>query len=322
MYNNIQKYYPGFLFFAKVIIVILAYQIISEKILHEHSYQLFFSHLATLNEWIVPFVLVLLGFSLINWVIEVRKWKILVSCLRTISFSESLRQSLASLTVSLLTPNRIGEYGAKALFFQKQERARIVLYNFLGNFSQMSATLFFGLIGFWALSARQYPVMHWSVSWSKMGVWMVTVLIGLLILKRLWKNFYRKMVNNLRSLPLPVQLRVFSLSFLKYLVFSHQFYFLLLFFGADMNYFLCMSLISTTYLISSLIPGFVVFDWLVKGSVAVVVFGQSGTSEVLILSITSVMWILNFAIPSALGTFFVFSYRSPQKLQSKIALEK
>ena len=39
-----------------------------------------------------------------------------------INFFEAYEQCLASLTVSIITPNRIGEYGAKALFFEKENR--------------------------------------------------------------------------------------------------------------------------------------------------------------------------------------------------------
>jgi len=42
MYNNIQKYYPQFLFFAKLIILVFAYRLVSQRIFEEGSYDFFF----------------------------------------------------------------------------------------------------------------------------------------------------------------------------------------------------------------------------------------------------------------------------------------
>jgi hypothetical protein len=52
----------------------------------------------------------------------------------------------------------------------------------------------------------------------------------------------------------------------------------------------------------------VIFDWLVKGSVAVSLFGFFGVDELVILSITSLMWMLNFALPSLVGMIFVLTF--------------
>ncbi|WP_375242595.1 hypothetical protein [Lacinutrix sp.] len=69
----------------------------------------------------------------------------------------ALQQSLGSLTASLFTPNRIGEYGAKAIYFKKQFRKRILLLNLIGNLLQMTVTVVFGIIGF-SLFVSQYPI--------------------------------------------------------------------------------------------------------------------------------------------------------------------
>jgi hypothetical protein len=127
----------------------------------------------------------------------------------------------------------------------------------------------------------------------------------------MWSGFYARLMEGVRSVRHPVLLEAFSLSWIKYLVFAHQFYFLLRVFGVDLDYLLCMSLISISYLVASIIPGFVLFDWLVKGSVAVTVFARFGVDEMLVLSITSLMWLLNFGLPSLLGSFYVITYRKP-----------
>lgn len=321
MYNNIQKYYPRFLFFAKLIILVFAYRLVSQKIFEESSYTFFLEELENLKTWAPLVVGFLLAMTGLNWVIEILKWQKLARRIQPTSFRQALKQSLSSLTVSLITPNRIGEYGAKALYFGRKDRSRVILFNFIGNFSQMSTTILFGLLGLlWVYDSLPDLILK-EIDWMKLGLLALTIGIGLFILRKMWRGFYSKLLSDLKSVPLTTHAYVFALSLLKYLVFSHQFYFLLVLFGVDLGYVECMSLLGLSYLISSLIPGFVLFDWLVKGSVAVAVFGRFGVDEILVLSITSVMWLLNFGFPSLVGTFSVMTFK-PSSVNSNSTVEK
>ena len=308
MYDKIEKYYPAILFFAKIAILILAYGLVSERLFGDRRYLFFLENLKQIKIWAFPFALLLLSMTLLNWWFEVVKWKNLASGIKQISRAEALKQSLASLTVSLITPNRIGEYGAKALYFDPKDRKRVVLYNFMGNFSQMSITVLFGSLGLWVVYGQVSPAFLPDLPVTGILAIVATVLVAGILLGYIRKGIYSTLLVRLRAIPGSLLTSAFFLSALKYLVFSHQFYFLLLFFGVELDYVLCMSLIATSYLISSVIPGFVLFDWLVKGSVAVVLFSGFGVNEILVLSITSVMWLLNFGLPTLAGSLYVITF--------------
>lgn len=83
---------------------------------------------------------------------EIAKWKILTNNVKKNSWLDATKQSLASLTLSLITPNRIGEYGAKALYYTNDKRKQILLLNFAGNFYQLVITIVLGAIGLVYLS--------------------------------------------------------------------------------------------------------------------------------------------------------------------------
>ena len=100
-------------------------------------------------------VVFLLFLSTFNWFFEILKWQQLVSSLQKISFKKSIEQCLGSLTVSLLTPNRIGEYGAKALYFKSAFRKRVLFINLISNLLQMFITVVFGITGTLWLSQSQ-----------------------------------------------------------------------------------------------------------------------------------------------------------------------
>lgn len=310
MYNISQKYFLQLVFFAKILIIAGAYYIISSKILDHGVFnnQLLIDEFGSFKFIDYSFLLLLLILSLTNWILEIFKWKALVKFVKPISFSKAADQSLSSLTASLITPNRIGEYGAKAIYFKKGERSKIMLLNFLGNSSQMAITLVFGFLGFFVLWGNQ-PDFKLNTT-ALLGYASVLALIIPLaiVFKKKWELWYLRIKTQFLRIPHKIHKRAFLFSVLRYLVFSHQFYLFLIFFGVDIPYTLAMPIIFSMYLIASVIPGFVIFDWLVKGSVAISLFGFYGVNEIIVLCITGLMWICNFALPSLIGMFFVLTF--------------
>ena len=66
------------------------------------------------------------------------------------------------------------------------------------------------------------------------------------------------------------------------------------------------------YLLASVIPSIFIFDVLIKGSVAMYIFTIVGVNEFTILSIVLLMWILNFVLPSILGSYYVLTFTLPK----------
>ena len=122
-----------------------------------------------------------------------------------------------------------------------------------------------------------------------------------------------KISRFLKQIPAKIYIRTLGFSFLRYLVFSHQFYFLLRMFGIEIDYMILMNLIFCMYFIASIVPGLGIFDWVIKGSVAVWLFGFIDLNELTIISIATIMWILNFAIPALLGSIFVLNFKTIDK---------
>ena len=324
MYDICQKNISVITFIIKTIIIAGAVWLIANRLQYDfksgHIIDISILHLSGFK--LLHWALLILSCTLLNWSLEVKKWQTLVSVIRPISFFQSLKQSLSSLTVSIITPNRIGEYGAKALFYPAGEQSKIVLLNFLSNFWQMASTLLFGGLSMLVLGDH---LENWQVDTNNilaMFLLSLMLLIALYIFRsKLWPWFtaWKKQVINW---PLTLHFNSLIYSVLRYLVFSHQFYFLLLLFQVEIDYNKAMSIIFAIYFISSVIPSFVLFDWLIKGSVAVSLFTVFGVDQMIILSTTSLMWLLNFAFPSILGSAFVltFSRRRLDLEKSKINL--
>ncbi len=255
-----------------------------------------------------PFIaLILIAFTGLNWTLEIAKWKILASKIKPISFNEAVTQSLASHSFALITPNRIGEYGAKALFYKKANRKSVVLQNFVGNFYQLFVTMIIGYAGIYYLSDFTSNIYLENTYHL---VILGTFVFCLLILFRHKLSFFNTWLReNFIKVNIKEDGWVLLLSLVRYLIFSHQFYFLVTVFDVEVSYIICMSSIAAMYFIASVIPMLSIFDFVVKGSVAVFVFSFLSMSPLIVLTITTLMWLFNFVLPAIIGSYFVLKFK-------------
>jgi hypothetical protein len=256
-------------------------------------------------------LLILIAFSCVNWVLEIYKWKHLVSSFKEISFLNAMEQSLGSLTASIFTPNRIGEYGAKALYFSKKNTKQIVLLNFIGNSSQMLITAVFGFIGF---SLIGFSLFQFYSIWMIFGF----ITLGILVIY-LFRNIeiygfsIKKLVQKIGSFSNRFHLKNLLFSTFRYLVFSFQFFFLLLIFDIDLEIEIALGTIFTMYFLASIIPTIHFMDVAIKGSVALFLFSQLGIEDWKIAAIISIMWFFNLLLPLLVGSVFVLNYKPLRK---------
>ena len=256
---------------------------------------------------------ILLFLSLFNWLFEALKWKTLIDPVKKIDFKTALKQSLGALTASLFTPNRIGEYGAKALYYESQLRKKVLLVNLISNTSQMLVTICLGSIGFiFYISKYKQDTQYTNIALFILSSIIVIILTYLVICKSKFsiRGFsLEKLKQFMTSYPKKNMCLGLILSFLRYSFFSFQFYVLLRLFEVDISYFDAMVVITSMYLLASIIPSIFIFDVVVKTGVAVYLFSYLNINELYILSISTLMWILNFVLPSIVGCYFVLHFK-------------
>lgn len=298
----------------KLSIVVGAFYLIYRKLFHngDFEFQEFIDYLSGNKLFSIENILFLIVLSVFNWIFEILKWQKLVSSITSISFKSAMEQSLGALTASLLTPNRIGDYGAKAIYYPKPLRKKIMLLNLIGNMMQMTTTIIFGIIGL------LFFMKYYSLQMNILNLLIILiVIISILILIRysLKKNRFEvkgfsleKILKFIRAIRSDIQIKTMTFSIFRYLIFSYQFYFLLQVFGVEIDYLTAMMFITTMYLLSSIIPSIFIFDVVIKGSVAVYLFSMLGLNDLTVLSSVTLMWLLNFVIPSVIGSYYVLNF--------------
>jgi len=253
--------------------------------------------------------LLAISLSVFNWLLEILKWYILVNTQQKITFAKTAQQSLSALTASMITPNRLGDYVAKSLYFDKDKTSKIIALNFVGHGFQLLTTVGFGVLGFVYLTYN-YPI---NISGNRA---VIILLIGGLILVFSFNTVrkgLRKLLNFYKKQSLKIFLKISSFSVLRYLIFSHQFYFWLLILGLKSAYAPLMMAIFSMYLLASIWPSISLTDWAVKGSAAIFVFGFLGVSPLLVMQVTLLMWFFNFALPAIIGGVFVMQFKALKK---------
>src|SRR5690606_23666687 len=93
---------------------------------------------------------------------EILKWKILVSSAQPTSLRQAVKSYFAGIAISLITPNRIGEYPGRILFLKRKNTLRLVSVSVLGAFAQFIALFFTGMAGL------IYYNIHFPGSWQKL----------------------------------------------------------------------------------------------------------------------------------------------------------
>ncbi|RDK88886.1 lysylphosphatidylglycerol synthase domain-containing protein [Marinirhabdus gelatinilytica] len=295
----------------KVLVLVLAvgyivYKIKGEQLVVTTHFKQHFSLRHT------PHLLFFLGLAVLNWSFEIYKWKTSVNIWFSIDLKTATKQALGSLTASLVTPNRIGEYGAKAMYFEPKDRKKVVFLNFVHSSSQMLVTIVFGL------PALVYFILEHGVS---IAVTKIIVLVSSILLFTFLGYTYRKkqlfisgfsianVFAKLKEISVKRKLGILSLSVIRYLVFSLLFWFLLQFFGGEAPLFKGFATIFAMYLLVSVIPSFFVLDVVIRGGVAVWLFSYLGVSEVAVLSTVFCMWVLNTVLPAIIGSYFVLTFK-------------
>jgi hypothetical protein len=248
-------------------------------------------------------IVFILSLSFLNRFLEILKWQNLAQKLQPISLSKATEQVLAALTAGLFTPNGIGEYAGKALYFPKKNTGEVVFLNLICNGIQMILSILFGIVGLLILGY-----------WLEVGILLLVVLgLGLLffMLKKITIKGYslNQFFEKINTLPKKMHQRNLVLAVLRYLTFSHQYYFLFLAFDVNMPYFTLMGTIAAVYFLASSLPTFQFLDFAVKGGVSVYFFGILGINEWIIVFISMLMWFLNIVLPVLAGSVYVFRFK-------------
>lgn len=270
--------------------------------------------------WNTQKLLLLLGVFLLmqaNWMIEAAKWRLQLRNTESLSLWESFQSVLTGVAVSLITPNRIGEYVGRILYLKNVNKLQGITVTIIGSFAQLIVTAFLGLVGL------IYYILHVAHS-SWLNVLMISSIILCSSLTYVYFNLgkiveWSSQISILRKVKVYLEIvrrfdrvllnQILGLSLLRYLIYSAQFIILMNLMLVDAN---MMDILFTVWLIywaMAIVPTIAIAEIGIRGETALYFLGPLSTNHFGIVTSSLLLWLINLIIPALLGCLFVFKMK-------------
>lgn len=264
--------------------------------------------------WLVAVILL----APLNMALEAMKWRQLIRDFSNLNFWQSFKAVLAGTSIAIITPNRVGEYGGRVLFVEEGQGWKAVIATMVGSLAQLLALLSVGLVGGVYFSLK---FLHPAPYLILVSISLGAAFLGLLfftyfnidvmvpLAKRIpYIDRFKKQLRHLtvlRHYHRKELGRALGFAFLRYFVYSTQYYLLLQFYGVPAPWLLGMAGIATIFLVQASVPLPPAMGLLARGEIALFVWGFFTQDHVDILAATFSLFVINIAVPALLGLVFI-----------------
>ena len=288
------------------------------------DWPLFFASLSAPGQWRY-LLLAFVGMPL-NWLVEAIKFHGLLRTFVDWPFVRTLRVTLAGLSVSAATPNRVGEVGGRLLLAERGEFGGVLTASLLGSLAQWVAFLLLA-----------WPALIWTAGtllgeWLPHGVGVEWLLpLGPLLLCIGWIGGRPLLLRvlgwldgrfgldtgpaaeGLRQVRVGAMAVAGGWACLRLLLYCTQLWLLLRFFGLPLDYLRGVAGAAAIYLIQAGIPLPPGVNLVTRAELGIFIWGADAGAAVGILAAFTGLFALNVLVPAVPGYWFVLRGRRTGK---------
>ncbi len=276
----------------------------------------------------ILWLLLLFVLMLVNWWLEIRKWQILVAPYEKVNFISAFKAVIGSLAFGIATPNRVGEYGFRALYLTPANRKSGILLTVLSSLAQLVFTLTGGVLAviYWLAEHPEISALPSFSLWMLLSILLLfitgTILFICYFRLSLFHKFSQRFrllqkiippVSELKLITNILRIRVLILSLLRYLVFLIQYIIVWQFFGADLYWYESLLSSAIIFLLMAFVPTIALAELGVRGQVSVWVAGIFTHNFLAIVAGTTFIWLVNLFLPALCGSFLLWTFRVKNK---------
>lgn len=305
--------------FLKIfLVIILIYTIYTQVFAKDNIDELwteFLNHFTQKNAWWIIIAAILMP---MNWAVETLKWLVLIRKVEKVPFLRAFKGIFLGVSLSVFTPNRVGEYGGRILVVKAENNWKTIVATLVSSFSQQIALMTLGIVGLLYFMLN-YLIDTEGIIVAGIGLLGFTLIIFMLIcyynvrlaiplFDRL--PYLRRFTGHMEVLDQYTARELSEALFyaiLRYSIYTLQYYLILRFFGIDAPFLTGIAGIATIFLLQTSIPLPAIADLFVRSEVALYIWGFFTGNEISILASTFGLWFLNIIIPAVLGMLFIFS---------------
>lgn len=308
-------------YIVKITIVICSlYFIYSEIFKNENFESIILSFQTAIQEPKNIFLLIpVIVLMPINWILESKKWKFLISKIEEISIIDSLKAVFTGLTISAFVPSRAGEFLGRITYVKSADRVKASLITILGSFGQLTITITMGalatvicLLGFSFWEIEEVIKIPLLILFSIIALmtpilYLNSSVLGYLLNQLPFLRKFQEYIDVFKMYSSKDLWTVLSYSLSRYLIFTLQFILLLYFFNVSISPANAIMSVALIFFTLATIPTTLLYELGVREAVSIYFIGLLSADKLGVISATFSLWLVNIAIPAIIGSIYVFS---------------
>jgi hypothetical protein len=237
-----------------------------------------------------------------------------------IRWTTVIKSVMMGISVSLITPNRIGEYFGRVAGIDSEIRHSGILTTLLGGLAQNLITWTIGLLAVLYLLNQQIEfTAYFNASYTTLAL--LVILVGFIVFFRIGqvKRLFVLLANRFQQLQpyaevfdildkqgLNMLLKLLVLSGLRYLLYMIQYVLLIYFVGISCPLSFAFAGVGFIFFIQASMPLPAGLGLMMRGNVSLLVWGTLCNEPVLGVASSYMLFIINFSLTAFLGVYFFF----------------
>ena len=228
----------------------------------------------------------------LNYTIEAIKWKFVIASTNKFNTLQALRAVLVGQAFSFFTPARSGDYVGRTLFLAPGTKLKGITQMAWASFAQILMTICFGCFAlFWNLPF--FPWLKWVAPLG--GI----IALFLFFYNQPLKGWLSKI--NLLQIDKALKWKLLALAFARYSIY------LIPVGWIDLS----IAVMALLFFLS-MIPAISLTDLVIRGQLFLLLMAPFYQNDIMLIALTTLIWIVNFLIPSILGAILLLSFRIKQ----------
>ena len=236
----------------------------------------------------------------LNYTIEAIKWKSVIASTNTFNTIQALRAVLVGQAFSFFTPARSGDYVGRTLFLAPGTKLKGITQMAWASYAQIIMTICFGCFAlFWNL-----PFLPWLKWVAPLGA---TIALFLFFYNQPLKGWLSKI--NLLQIDAALKWRLLALALARYCVYLMQYNWAAEMLSIPVGWVDLSIAIMALLFFLSMIPAISLTDLVIRGQLFLLLMAPFYQNDIMLIALTTLIWIVNFLIPSILGAFLLLGFR-------------
>ena len=320
IFNAIKIHKKGVSLLLKLSIILIMAWVLYVHVIEKNDLSSLITQFKTSmnNEGSWVYLTIAIALVPLNWYLESKKWKSLINNFQSFTTHQSIKSVLSGVSLAILTPGRIGEYGGRLIGIKKINQPKAILANLISSLSQNIINVGIGLIGALIFMQKFMP-MHQSIFLSLIFISTCIIAVMLLIYFRIdlldgilaylpdwkWIDKIRSSVSSFKELDTSSLFSILGISSLRYMTYLSQYVLLIYFFGVTDDLVSSVLGVITIFFLQSNLPLPPALSVLARGEMAIFLWSVFTTNIIGIIAASFALWIMNLVVPAIIGTMII-----------------